>query len=278
MTEAREPLDLSDMRSRIDAIDAEIQSRIAERARLAQEVGQAKNLEASTAEFYRPEREAEILRAVLERNHGPLRDEEVVRLFREIMSACLSQQEPLKIGFLGPAGTFSNQAVLKHFGHSVRALAMSTPDEIFAAVQAAEADFGVVPIENSSAGVVAHTLDLFLSSPLHICGEVQMRIRQHLMGQMETLQGVRRVCAHPQSLAQCRGWLREHLPDVEQEVASSNAEGARRARDEAVASWSWGARSSSGAEKIARRCSSRVTRRITRAHSTTSSSPWLAMA
>ncbi len=224
--------DLSRIRERINDLDAEIQKRIAERAKLAQEVGRAKSDGAGTAEFYRPEREAEVLRAVLERNRGPLTDEEMVRLFREIMSACLSQQEPLKVGYLGPEGTFSHQAVLKHFGHSARALPMGTLDEVFGAVEAADADFGVVPIENSSAGVVTHTLDLFLGSPLKICGEVQMRIQQHLMGKMGRLDEIRRVSAHPQSLAQCGAWLRQHLPEVELLPASSNAEGARRARDE----------------------------------------------
>jgi chorismate mutase/prephenate dehydratase len=210
-----DPPDLDAIRARINALDAEVQARISERALLAQHVGHAKSAGGGTVEFYRPEREAEVLRGVVERNQGPLSDEEMVRLFREIMSACLSQQEPLKVGYLGPEGTFSHQSVLKHFGHSVRALPMGTLDEVFAAVEAADADFGVVPIENSAAGVVAHTLDRFLTSPLNICGEVQMRIRQHLMG-----------------TSQCQGWLRQHLPDVELAGASSNAEGARRARDE----------------------------------------------
>ena len=225
------PKDLGPIRQRIDAIDADIHELIAERARLAQHVGETKRGEGTVA-FYRPEREAEVLRGVIERNQGPLTDEEMVRLFREIMSACLSQQEPLKIGFLGPEGTFSHQAVLKHFGHSCRALPLATLDEVFGMVQAHDADFGVVPIENSTAGTVTHTLDLFLGSPLKICGEVEMRIRQHLMGRMQRLEDVRRVCAHPQSLAQCQAWLRQYLPDVETVATPSNAEGARRARDE----------------------------------------------
>jgi len=229
---ADKPNDLGSIRDRIDAIDTRIHELIAERAKLAQGVGTAKR-EAGTMEFYRPEREASVLRAVVERNQGPLTDEEMVRLFREIMSACLSQQEPLKIGFLGPEGTFSHQAVLKHFGHSCRSLPMATLDEVFGMVQAGDADFGVVPIENSTAGTVTHTLDLFLGSALNICGEVEMRIRQHLMGTMEKLEDVRRVCAHPQSLAQCAAWLRQHLPEAELVATSSNAEGARRARDEA---------------------------------------------
>jgi chorismate mutase/prephenate dehydratase len=156
----------------------------------------------------------------------------VVRLFREIMSACLAQEEPLKVGFLGPEGTFSQAAVYKHFGHSARALALGSIDEVFHEVEAGNADFGVVPIENSTEGSVNHTLDRFLSSPLRICGEVELRIRQNLMGRMRSIADVKRVCSHPQSLAQCREWLNEHLPDAERVPASSNAEAARRARDE----------------------------------------------
>ena len=167
-----------------------------------------------------------------ERNNGPLRDEEVLRLFREIMSACLAQQEPLKVAFLGPEGTFTQTAVLTHFGHSVRALPLASIDEVFHEVEAASADFGVVPIENSTEGTVNHTLDRFLLSPLNICGEVELRIHHYLMGQMSSLGRIVRICSHPQSLAQCRAWLDEHLPNVEQVPVSSNAEGARRARDE----------------------------------------------
>ncbi len=156
-----------------------------------------------------------------------------MRLFREIMSACLAQQEPLKVGFLGPEGTFTQQAVLKHFGHSVRALPLTSIEEVFHEVESGAADFGVVPIENSSEGTVNNTLDMFLTSPLRICGEVELRIHQNLMGTHEGARAtIERVCAHPQALAQCRGWLEEHLPDVERVPVGSNAEGARRARDE----------------------------------------------
>ena len=138
----------------------------------------------------------------------------------------------MKVGYLGPEGTFSQSAVYKHFGHSVRALPLGMIDEVFSEVESGAADFGVVPVENSTEGTVNHTLDMFLTSPLKICGEVEMRIRQHLLGRMKSLEQVNRVSAHPQSLAQCRGWLREYLPQVELHPASSNAEGARRARDE----------------------------------------------
>jgi chorismate mutase / prephenate dehydratase len=224
---------LEEVRGRIDAVDVEIQRLISERAKLAQLVGISKSgATGRTVDFYRPEREAQVLRAARERNEGPLRDEEVLRLFREIMSACLAQQEPLKVAFLGPEGTFTQQAVLNQFGHSVRSLPLASIDEVFHEVEAANADFGVVPIENSTEGTINHTLDRFLTSPLKICGEVELRIRHHLMGAMSELARIERVCSHPQSLAQCRVWLEEHLPGVEQVPVSSNAEGARRARDE----------------------------------------------
>jgi chorismate mutase/prephenate dehydratase len=224
--------DLEAVRARIDAVDEELHRCLNERARLAQQVGMSKAAGGRAVDFYRPEREAQVLRAARKRNAGPLRDAEVLRLFREIMSACLAQQEPLKVAFLGPEGTFTQTAVLNHFGHSVRALPLASIDEVFHEVEAANADFGVVPIENSTEGTVNHTLDRFLTSPLKICGEVELRIRQHLMGTMSALSRIARVCSHPQSLAQCREWLDEHLPGVEQVPVSSNAEGARRARDE----------------------------------------------
>ena len=223
---------LGEIRKRIDTIDARIQSLINERAEFAQAVGESKGELSAAVDYYRPEREADVLRRVLERNEGPLRDEEMLRLFREIMSACLAQQEPLKIGFLGPEGTFTQTAVFKHFGHSVRALPFHTIDEIFQEVECGAADFGVVPIENSTEGSVNNTLDMFLTSPLKIGGEIELRIEQHLLGNEKGLENIERICAHEQSLAQCRGWLRENLPHVELIGMSSNAAGARRARDE----------------------------------------------
>ena len=228
-----DPSQLNSIRDRIDDIDRRIHELLNERAQFAQQVGKSKRSAGlSTADFYKPEREAQVLRKALERNKGPLRNEEIARLFREIMSACLAQQEPLKVAFLGPEGTFSQQAVLKHFGHSVRALPLTSIGEVFEEVQAAHADFGIVPIENSTEGTVNNTLDMFLTSPLKICGEVELRIHQHLMGKMTALEKIARVCSHQQSLAQCRQWLDEHLPSVERVPVSSNAEAARRARDE----------------------------------------------
>jgi chorismate mutase/prephenate dehydratase len=224
--------DLANIRDRIDEVDRKIQELINERARYAQQVGISKGDLRSAVDYYRPEREAEVLRGVLERNEGPLRDEEILRLFREIMSACLAQQDPLKIAYLGPEGTFTQTAVYKHFGHSVRGLPFSTIDEVFQEVESGAADFGIVPIENSTEGSVNHTLDMFLTSPLKIGGEVSLRIEQHLLATDAGLENIKRICAHEQSLAQCRGWLREYLPHVEVIGVSSNATGARRARDE----------------------------------------------
>jgi chorismate mutase / prephenate dehydratase len=231
-SEVPAPSKLEEVRARIDSVDAKIHELISERAQLAQLVGISKTKDGRTVDFYRPEREAQVLRMARERNKGPLRDEEVLRLFREIMSACLAQQEPLKVAFLGPEGTHTQTAVYSHFGHSVRALPLPSIDEVFHEVEAGSADFGVVPIENSTEGTVNNTLDRFLTSPLKICGEVELRIHQSLMGTMTALDRIKRICSHPQSLAQCRAWLDEHLPDVERVPVSSNAEGARRARDE----------------------------------------------
>ena len=223
---------LAQIRAEINAVDQQLQELLNRRALLAQQVGISKHADGHTVDFYRPEREAQVLRAALERNAGPLRNEEIARLFREIMSACLAQQEPLKVAFLGPEGTYTQAAVFKHFGHSVRALALSTSEEVFHEVEAGNADFGVVAVENSTEGTITNTLDRFIGSPLHICGEVELRIHHCLMGRMESLQAIERICAHAQALAQCRSWLDEHLPGVERVAVSSNAEGARRARDE----------------------------------------------
>ncbi|MFZ7094646.1 prephenate dehydratase [Luteimonas dalianensis] len=228
---AATPADLSSVREQIDSIDREIQGLIAERALWAHQVGKAKGKLAAAVDYYRPEREAQVLRRVVDRNDGPLSDEVLVRLFREIMSACLAQQEPLKIGYLGPEGTFSQQAVHKHFGHSAKGLPMASIEEVFDEVAAGHADFGVVPVENSGQGTIQSTLDLFLTSPLMICGEVELRVHQYLLSRTGHIEDVERVYSHGLSLAQCKGWLRQHLPDAEKHPVASNGEAARRARN-----------------------------------------------
>ena len=223
------------LRDRIDALDRQIQTQISERARCAQQVGAIKQAAGATGNFYRPEREAQVLRRVLETNPGPLSNEEMARLFREIMSACLALEEPLRIAFLGPEGTFTQAAALKHFGKSIHSIPLRAIDEVFREVEAGSADYGVVPVENSTEGVVNHTLDMFLQSPLRICGEVQIRINHHLITRAAELPAIRRIYSHRQSLAQCREWLDANLPRVEQVEVSSNGEAALRVRDEADA-------------------------------------------
>lgn len=222
---------LSDVRAKIDHIDRSIQALIAERANFAHQVGKAKGKLAAAVDYYRPEREAQVLRMVVDRNEGPLSDEVLVHVYREIMSACLAQQEPLKIGYLGPEGTFSQQAVLKHFGRSALGLPLASIEEVFQEVEAGNADFGVVPVENSGQGTIQITLDMFLTSNLKICGEVELRVQQYLMSRSGRLEDVERVYGHPQSFMQTSSWLRAHLPKAEKIPVSSNAEGARRARN-----------------------------------------------
>jgi chorismate mutase/prephenate dehydratase len=223
---------LADIRKRIDAVDEQIQALISERAALAQEVARAKRTQGEEVEYYRPEREAQILRHILERNTGPLDGEEMARLFREIMSACLALEQPMRIAFFGPEGTFTQAAALKHFGHAVNTVPLGAIDEVFREVEAGSAHYGVVPVENSTEGVVNHTLDMLLNSSLNICGEVELRIHHHLLSKEGALDVVQRVYSHSQSLAQCREWLDGHLKGVERVNVSSNAEAARRAAGE----------------------------------------------
>jgi len=214
------------LRNRIDQLDEKIQALISERAQCAQEIAAAKK-KAGEDSFYRPEREVDVLRNVIARNHGPLSSEEMARLFREIMSACLALEMPMQIAFLGPEGTFTQAAALKHFGHSVHTMPLAGIEEVFREVESGTAHFGVVPIENSTEGVIDHTLDMFVNSQLRICGEVELRIHHHLLGKSKNLKKPKRVLSHQQSLAQCREWLDANLPGVERVAVASNAEAAR---------------------------------------------------
>jgi len=221
---------LGKVRQEIDMLDAQIQELIIARARLARAVGESKGQIENAVDYYRPEREAQVLRAVLERNQGPISDIEMLRLFREIMSVCLAQQEPLKIAYLGPEGTFTQQAVSRHFGHSVQALGLTGIDDVFTQVESAEADFGVVPVENSNQGIVSHTLDRFVDSDLKICGEIEMAIHHNLLSPAKSLKHIERIYSHQQSLSQCRNWIRKQLPLAACIAVSSNAEAARLVR------------------------------------------------
>ncbi len=224
------------LRNRIDAIDDEIGRLIAARAQCAQEVAEVKKARLSADAqilFYRPEREAQVLRRAMERNAGPLSDEEMARLFREIMSACLALENPVKVAYLGPEGTFTQQATLKHFGHSAVALPFSAIDEVFREVEAGAVNYGVVPVENSTEGVVNHTLDNFMGSNLKICGEVELRIHHNLLvSDVTSVNAISRIYSHSQSLAQCRKWLDAHYPKAERVAVASNAEAAKRLKGE----------------------------------------------
>jgi len=229
VTQKNIPITLPLLRDRIDAIDAELQALINERAQCAQKVAEVKLAEqGKDAVFYRPEREAQVLRTVMQRNTGPLEDEEMARIFRQIMSSCLALEKPMRIAFLGPAGTFTQQAALKHFGNSVISAPMAAIDEVFREVESGAANYGVVPVENSTEGVVNHTLDSFRDSSLKICGEVEQRIHHHLLiGKDTDIEKIKYIYSHQQSLAQCRAWLDRYWPNVERIAVSSNAEAAK---------------------------------------------------
>lgn len=234
MSESKPTLDV--LRDEIDQLDKQIQQLINDRAACAQQVALVKQEEVGeTAKplFYRPEREAQVLRKVMDRNQGPLDNESMARLFREIMSACLALEEPMNIAYLGPEGTFTQAAAQKHFGHAVKTNSMSTIDEVFREVESGSAHYGVVPVENSTEGMVNTTLDSFIHSDLKICGEVELRIHHHLMvGKNTKADSVTRIYSHQQSLAQCRQWLDAHYPSADRIAVSSNSEAARRLQSE----------------------------------------------
>lgn len=229
---ASEEQQLKSIRQQIDALDEQIQALITRRAECASQVAQIKReTNPDVSDFYRPEREAEVLRMVKERNQGPLDDETMVRLFRQIMSDSLALQMPLKVAYLGPEGTFTHAAALKQFGESINPLPMMAIDEVFREVESGNAAYGIVPVENSTEGVVNHTLDMFMQSPLNICGEVSLRIHHHLITNADDLGKLNRIYGHAQALAQCREWLDSNLPAVERIAVSSNAEAARIASE-----------------------------------------------
>ena len=217
-------------RDGIDAIDAEILKLVNQRAEHAKAIGALKN-----GAVYRPEREAQILRRIKERNPGPLSDETAARLFREIMSACLALEKPLAVAFLGPQGTFTQAAAIKHFGHAAQTRPCASIDDVFRIVEAGGADYGVVPVENSTGGAVGTTLDLLLLTPLKVCGEVDLRVHQFLLRKAGAAGKAEKVYSHAQSLAQCHEWLNQNLPDVERVEVVSNAEAARLAAEDETA-------------------------------------------
>jgi len=218
---------LQALRERIDDADAELLALLNRRAQLALEVGELKKREGSVV--FRPEREAQVIDGLKSRNTGPLKTESIAPIWREIMSACRALETPTRVAYLGPAGTFSELAALGYFGSSLTRVPCASIDEVFRTTTAGAADFGVVPVENSTEGVVARSLDLFLHTPLFIIGETSLFVRHNLLRRTDTLEGISAVLAHPQALAQCNGWLANHLPNAERRPVASNAEGARLA-------------------------------------------------
>ncbi len=233
---AEQGVTLAELRAQIDSIDRQILALVSDRARCAQRVAEVKQREPGGEDavvFYRPEREAQVLRRIMEQNPGPLKDEEMARLFREIMSACLALEKPVTAAFAGDEGNFAHEATLKHFGRSVVARAHPGVEDVFRAVEAGAVHYGVVPVETSREGVLGPTLDVFLRSRLRICGEVQVRTHHHLLRAAEAEgEAPRRLFSLPSVFSSCRLWLDEHLPLIERLPVTTYAEAARRARDE----------------------------------------------
>ena len=227
MSDAAPPPPLQALREQIDAVDRELLALLNRRAALALEVGELKKQEGSVV--FRPEREAQVIDGLKAGNAGPLQSESVAPIWREIMSACRALETPTRVAYLGPAGTFSEEAALGYFGSSIVRVPCASIDEVMRTTTAGAADFGVVPVENSTEGVVARSLDLFLATPLFIIGETSLIVRHNLLRRENRLDGVRAVLAHPQALAQCHDWLSHHLPETERRPVASNAEGARQA-------------------------------------------------
>lgn len=223
---------LAGVRAEIDGIDAELLRLLNARARCAQKVGEIKAEHGAAGHIYRPEREAQVLRRLQEANPGPLPGENITFFFREVMSACLSLEEPLGIAFLGPLGSFTGSAATKHFGHAARLLPQASIDDVFREVESGHAHYAVVPVENSTEGAVGRTMDLLLGTQLKICGEVVLRIHQNLLSREIDLGRISKIYSHAQSLAQCHEWLNHHLPGVPRISVASNSLAAQMAAEE----------------------------------------------
>jgi len=223
---------LAGVRAEIDGIDGELLRLLNQRARCAQKVGEIKAEHGEAGHIYRPEREAQVLRRLQDANPGPLPSENITFFFREVMSACLSLEQPLGIAFLGPLGTFSESAATKHFGHAARLSPQSSIDDVFREVESGHAQYAVVPVENSTEGAVGRTMDLLLGTQLKICGEVVVRIHQNLLSNETDLSKITRVYSHAQSLAQCHEWLNRMLPGAQRISVGSNAQAAQMVSEE----------------------------------------------
>ncbi len=226
MTDGVKPT-LADLRVQIDQLDGQLLQLLNQRAHLAEGVGDIKRAEGSP--FFRPDRVAQVLEKIQSLNPGPLKNQHVAAIWREIMSACLALEAPQRVAVLGPVGTFCEQAAIEFFGSAAELIYCNNFDEVFQATTAGTAQYGVVGVENSTEGAVARSLDLFLRTPVHVIGEVSLLVRHNLLRQSPSLEGIEVVLAHPQALGQCQEWLNKHLPHAERRAVASNAEGARLA-------------------------------------------------
>ncbi len=230
------PDKLQSIRRKIDALDARLVQLISARAKIAQQVGKIKN----GALVYRPEREAQVLRRVSALNRGPMPSEGLRRVYSEIMSACRALEDMLAVAYLGPQGTYSQEAAIRHFGGSIETRSCTTIDDVFKQVETGATGYGVVPVENSTEGAIGRTLDLLLTTPAKVCGEIMLPVRQCLMSKAKSRAQIKKVYSHTQSLAQCQHWLSRHLPGAERIAVVSNAEAAllaaRDSKSAAIAS------------------------------------------
>jgi chorismate mutase/prephenate dehydratase len=220
--------EIEKLRRDIDRVDDELLAALERRAELAQRIGRLKG----GAPAYRPARETEFLRRISARQSGALQKERVTAVFREVISACRGLEESIRVAYLGPEGTFSEQALRKHFGGAVEALAAASVDEALRRCESGATQFAVLPVENSTEGAVGRTLDLLLTTPLRICAEIELKVQQNLLSRGKSVNGIRRIYSHSQSLAQCNGWLAQNLPGAERVPVASNADAARRAAAE----------------------------------------------
>jgi chorismate mutase/prephenate dehydratase len=223
------PDSLKQLRARIDALDLEILKLVSERASAAHAIGRLKD----DGTVYRPEREAQVLRRLAGANPGPLPDKVIMHLFTEVISACRALEDAFSVASLGPRGTFSEEAVVKHFGGQAPVVLCTSIDEVFRSVESGSVGYGIVPIENSTEGAVGRSLDLLLSTPLKICGEVLLPVRQNLLSKSSDISAVKRIFSHAQSLGQCNRWLAQHCPRAERVPVASNAEAAKMAQEDA---------------------------------------------
>ncbi|MEZ0237929.1 MAG: prephenate dehydratase [Methylophilaceae bacterium] len=217
--------ELKKCREQIDSIDEQLLQLVSRRAQLAHTIGNLKN----GGPIYRPEREAQVLRRLLDQNPGPLSGEAVTAIFRTVMSNCRALEKELSVAFLGPLGTFSEEAANKQFGGLSKPVQCASIDEVFQTVETGAVDYGVVPVENSTEGGIGRTLDLLLLTSLYICGEIALPVHHNLLSKASDKSGVTKLYSHAQSLAQCHEWLNRNLPGIERQAVASNSEAARLA-------------------------------------------------